>query len=188
MKKRWLAALLAVQTFAMPCFAGELPEGWFRAGSSPSSYKMELVQNEGVPAPSVVIASKEDLEIEGFGTVMQNFYPKSYLGKRVKLTAWVKAEDVADWAGVWMRVDGENRKVLAFDNMFGRHIKGTSDWTEYTIVLDVDKAASNLAYGVLLSGEGTVYIDKFNFTLVDDSVPVTGKKRVLEDGPKNTSF
>ena len=55
-----------------------------------------------------------------------------------------------------MRVDGpDSGRHLAFDNMLDRPIKGTTDWTRYAVVLDVDKTAVAIAFGVLAGGEGS---------------------------------
>jgi hypothetical protein len=43
--------------------------------------------------------------IDGFGTLMQDFRAKQYVGKRVRFSAFVKSENVEGWAGLWMRVD-----------------------------------------------------------------------------------
>ena len=93
----------------------------------------------------------------------------------MRLTAWVKSENVADWAAVWMRVDGPGGTQLAFDNMQKRPIKGTTDWTKVEIVLDCAAEAQNLAFGVLLSGAGKVWLDDVTFAVVTADVPTTGE-------------
>ncbi|MCO7223037.1 hypothetical protein [Pleionea sp. CnH1-48] len=188
MKKMLIGALIAAQIFSASCVAGQLPDGWTATGSHPEGYQMELVETEGVPAPAVMVKSKPSAPIGHFGTVMQQFVPTDYLGKRVKLTAWVKADEIKNWAGVWMRVDGENSKVLAFDNMHDRPIAQSSEWKQYSIVLDVDDDATNLAYGVLLSGKGTLYVDDFQFAVVNDTVKTTNVTRERLEAPKNTDF
>ena len=64
-----------------------------------------------------------------------------------------------------------------------RSIKGTTDWTEYEIVLDVPLNATKLAYGVLLVGTGQVWFDNIKFEVVDNSVPTTNidMESLMED-------
>jgi hypothetical protein len=126
----------------------------------------------------------------GFGTLMQSFKEDAYLGKRLRLSAFVKANDVDGWAGLWMRVDGPNgRRSTAFDNMQDRPIKGTSDWTRYEIVLDVASEATNIAFGVLLHGAGQVWIDDVKFEIVDTNVPSTGtSSQERRKAPENLDF
>lgn len=71
--------------------------------------------------------------------------------------------------------------------MEDRALRGTTDWTECVVVLDVGARASNIAFGVLLSGTGTVWIDRMKFEAVDDSVPVTSAAR-SRDEPRNLDF
>ncbi|MCA9492492.1 MAG: hypothetical protein KC621_21310 [Myxococcales bacterium] len=50
--------------------------------------------------------------------------------------------------------------MLSFDNMQERPIRGTQDWTRHEIVLDVPTGATNIAFGILVAGKGTVWIDR----------------------------
>ncbi len=71
---------------------------------------------------------------------------------------------------MWMRVDGDNpnphKRSLSFDNMQGRPIKGTVDWKKYEIILDVPQESVLIAYGVLLDGPGSVWLDNFEFEVI----------------------
>jgi len=104
--------------------------------------------------------------------------PDKYLGKRVKMTGYLKPKDVTDWAGFWFRVDQPGlQQFLSFDNMRDRPIKGTTNWKKYEIVLDVPKGASNIAFGALLSNTGQIWLDNVNFEIVDNFVSTTGQKK-----------
>jgi hypothetical protein len=67
------------------------------------------------------------------------------------------------WAALWLRVDGPDREVLAFDNLGqvppDRSLKGTNDWTQAEVVLPVAAEAVTLAFGVLLVGDGVLWAD-----------------------------
>src|SRR5262249_47555318 len=130
----------------------EVPKGWFMAGSKPSDYESTMdPANAFGGQPSVYLRSKKP-EAEGFGTLMQNFGADKYIRKRVRLSASVKSENVQNWAGLWMRVDGKQLGApLGFDNMMDRPIKGTTAWRSYEVVLDVPAEASGVAFGILLS-------------------------------------
>ena len=123
---------------------------------------------------------------------MQNCLPDKFLGKRVRMTGYIKSENVTGWAGLWMRVDQkDSNKALSFDNMQDRAVKGTTEWTKYEIVLDVPLTATNLAYGALVSGGGTIWFDSISFEEVDESVPTTGEdqqKYMPVKEPSNLSF
>jgi hypothetical protein len=93
-----------------------------------------------------------------FGTLMQSVNAQGYRGKRVRFSAMVKTQDVTDWAGLWMRVDG-TRRATAFDNMQDRPIKGTTDWARHEVILDVADDSLQISFGVLSAGKGQAWID-----------------------------
>ncbi len=166
------------------------PSGWILAGSAPADYDTgtDTKTIHGGRA-SAFMASIQGAKLKGFGTLMEQCLPGEYLGKRVRLSAWVKSEDVRDWAGVWMRVDGNSGRMLAFDNMQSRPIKGTADWKQYEVVLDVGQDAADIAFGVLLSGAGKVWMDDVSLTVVDASVPTTeAPKPKMAKAPANLAF
>ncbi|TGV02283.1 hypothetical protein [Flavivirga rizhaonensis] len=164
-------------------------KGWFLAGSNPESYEIGITKNKERNSNVAYLKSIEP-NIKGFGTIMQNFEPKKFLGKKVKLTSYIKSKSIKDWAGMWLRIDGTNRgKSLGFDNMQNRPIKGTTNWTKYEIILKVPKEAVNIAYGVLTSGTGEVLIDDFKFEIVSDNVKNTGHQGAIKlKEPTNVNF
>ena len=103
------------------------------------------------------------------------------------MSGFVKLEGVRQWAGLWMRVD-KNSSAVAFDNMEDRPIKGTSDWHRYEVVLDVPKDATDIAFGVLLAGPGSVWLNSATFETVESDVPTTGHDARRADKPTNLNF
>ena len=94
-----------------------------------------------------------------FGVATWKFPIEEARGKRVRYSGYIKTGDVSEgWAGLWWRVDGGD-KHLAFDNMQDRGPKGTTDWTEYVIELDVAEEATNINFGVLMPGSGSAWFD-----------------------------
>ena len=176
------AAVFALTLPALAAFA-DLPAGWFKAGSHPGEYDMgldESVRRDGKSSATVKSTAEKP---SGFGTLMQMSGPGEYLGKRVRMSGYVKSDKVTNWAGLWFRVDGPNNgpnpSSLAFDNMQERPIKGTTDWTRYEIVLDVPEAAQRLAFGILLAGGGQVWMDDLKF----EAVPTTVKTTAIPIAP-----
>ncbi len=93
-----------------------------------------------------------------------------------------------------MRVDGPsatngNTRYLSFDNMQDRPIKGTTDWTERSVVLDVPQGSSSINFGILLSGGGQVWVDDFAFAAVGESgKPSIKRASYINDEPTNLNF
>jgi len=167
--------------------------GWFNAGSKPKSYEMGIDKGAGQDGKNAATIKSIDKKIDGFGTLMQQCKPDKYLGKRVRMTGFVKSENVTAWAGLWLRVDQSgSQQPLSFDNMGDRPIKGTTGWAKYEIVLDVPSNASLIAYGALLDGTGQIWFDSITFEVVGDNVPTTGsvngKKSATQDEPTNLDF
>ena len=167
---------------ALILYSFTTPSGWFKAGSSPKSYYMGIDKNIGQNGKNSATIKSKEKKIKGFGTLMQDCLPDQFLGKRVRMSGYLKTENVTDWSGFWFRIDSkESNRPLGFDNMHDgkndRSIKGTTDWTKYEIVLDVPLESSNLAYGALLVGRGQIWFDNITFEVVNENVPTTGEQK-----------
>ena len=170
----------------------KLPDGWIRAGSKPYSYFMSIDKGAGKDGNNVITIKSVDKLINGFGTVMQNFLSEKYLGERIKMTGYLKTQDVDDWAGFWLRIDGRKGSgFLAFDNLkngkIDRSVRGTTNWKQYEIVLDVSEDATNIAFGALLSGTGQIWFDKIDFEIVNRKTETTGLVKESKE-PKNLNL
>lgn len=125
---------------------------------------------------------------------MQVFQADDHRGKRLRMSAWIRTEKAQ--AALWMRVDGLNDQILDFDNMENRSIKGTTDWKEYEVVLDVPKAARLICFGAIHAGKGQVWLSDFRFENVGKNVQVTslfplsrsGEKATCPKKPSNLDF
>jgi hypothetical protein len=151
-----------------------IPKPWFKNGADPAAKVCKAgidtaIEKAGTPNLTLKCDTKQD----GFVGVMQTFAANDYLGKRVRFSALVKATDVEGWAGLWMRIDDKDRPNTAFDNMQNRAITGTSDWTPYSVVLDVSEKASGVFFGTLMIGKGQVWISDLRFDVVGADVPST---------------
>jgi hypothetical protein len=167
-----------------------VPTGWYVAGSKPAEY------DSGVDARAMhdghlsAYLKAKNPEVDGFGTLMQDFQADRYAGKRLRFSAAVKSEGVQNWAGLWMRVDKVSGGTpLAFDNMQDRPIKGATDWQSYAVVLDVPQDATGVFFGVLLNGPGSVWMSDVKVDVVGTDVPTTGKTNPARPkGPINLNF
>lgn len=167
------------------------PPGWARNGAKAESYVVGVDSNEKWGGmPSAYVESLTPKVEGGFGGMMQTSSADSYIGKRVRLSGWIKTENAEEGGQLWLRVDGQERQVLQFDNMNGRSVKGTSDWQEASVVLDVPSGASALAYGFFVKGGGKMWVNGQRIEEVGTDVPSTNmmKKPVLPAVPRNLGF
>lgn len=181
---------IVVTTFLIANNNNQIPKGWFPAGSNPSGYEMSVDNSTFQNGHSSAYIKSKSPKENKFGTLMQTISAQNYLGKRLQLSGYIKSEDIEGWSGMWMRINGENRRILGFDNMLGRAIKGTTDWKKYEIVLDVPQNSKTINYGALLNGQGKVWFDNFQLEEVDKSVKVTNlmKGNKLPNKPINLDF
>jgi hypothetical protein len=167
------------------------PSGWFLAGSKPANYRTGVDKDTAYEGRQSAYLRSAVLNTDGFGTLMQSIDAANYAGKRVRLRASIKSQDVADWAGLWMRVD-KQQKAVAFDNMQRRAIKGTQPWSDYDVVLDVPADATGISFGVLLSGAGQVWLNHVTIETVGTETEVTGSSAnqsvPLSRTPANLDF
>lgn len=166
-------------------------EGWFLSGSHPYNYRMS-VDHKTVHRGkgSGLLQSAGAGSAEEFATMMQQFKADNYIGKRIRLSGFLKTKDVDGFASLWMRVDDALHDVLQFDNMMDRPITGTTEWNHYFIVLDVPHNSATISFGVILSGNGSVWADELKFEEVDEGTPTTNVDFSVDllDEPTNLSF
>ncbi len=101
--------------------------------------------------------------------------PSDFDGKMMKVTAYIKTEDVAEHAGLWMRIDPS----VGFDNMSNRPIKGTTDWKKYEVKLPLKPSqAKKIMVGGLLVGTGKMWIDHLEVTVDGKAIEKAGPKKL----------
>ncbi len=157
-----------------PATQAGLPPGWFGGSGNADAYESGIdrkVVKEGKIAAYVRMKDSKDGE---FGTLAQSFLARAYRGKRVRLSAQFKTKEVKTGTGLWMRIDGKD-KTLGFDNMADRRLSGTGDWKKLQIVLDVSDKANVITIGMLLAGDGHVWVDDFKVEVVGKDVATTAK-------------
>jgi AraC-like DNA-binding protein len=188
---RKLVSKLTLQKEEMTMKNEQLLKGWNVSGSHPFNYKMGIDRetfHKGRASGFLKSATAESKE--EFATMMQQFKAENYLGKRMKLSGFLKSKDVDGFCGLWMRVDNALHDVLQFDNMGNRPIVNDTEWNHYYIVLDVPENSAIISFGVLLSGRGKVWIDELDFEEVNIDTPTTNIDYGCDllDGPANLSF
>ena len=115
--------------------AGAFPAGW-----------------SGSPAITVVIDDKAvhggrySARIERTSASANQFttvnavIPVDFTGKTIEWRGYLKTENTSDAIAIWMREDGDTPNI-AFATTQGLGVKGTNDWKEYSITLNLLPAA-----------------------------------------------
>jgi len=108
-------------------------------------------------------------------SAINKWIPMDFAGAHIELRGFLRTQDVTGWAGLWMREDGEAGPV-AFDNMQDRAVRGSTEWTEYSIKLPLSSDARKVYFGALLAGQGKVWVD--DLQLLVDGKPVSEAPRL----------
>ncbi|WP_159403679.1 hypothetical protein [Streptomyces sp. NRRL S-646] len=165
-----------------------LPRGWYVTGARPEDYEFGVdtqVFHSG--HASAFIQSRPGAK--EFASIAQVFKADAYRGKRVRLSAMLKTRDVANWAGLWLRIDDVLHNVMEFDNTADRRsISGTQSWSRRNVVLDVPGDGATIRIGFLLNGDGRVWCDDMKFEEVGLDIPVTRNIEGVRNHPENLDF
>lgn len=169
-------------------------EGWTFTGTDVDKYSMEKDYLDSNQSDYSIRISSNLTTIDAgqdFSNLMQTFQAKSFLGKRMRFSGFIKSEDVDGWSGLWMRIDDKSYEMLGFDNMSDRPITGSTSWNHYSCVLDIPKESININIGVILAGSGKIWIDLCSFDEVNDSTPTTDIREsedTFPEEPVNLEF
>jgi hypothetical protein len=110
------------------------------------------------------------------GTLMQVSSAAAYRGKSIKMRAFLRSNEVAQRAGLWIRADDISGATVAFRNCFSPRapqsfVTRSSSWKEVEISIDIPDSAVALSYGVQMVGTGAVWIDNVSIDVVGPYVP-----------------
>jgi C-terminal processing protease CtpA/Prc len=111
--------------------------------------------------------AKLDMNTRGFGNVTTSMDASPLQGKRIRLTAFIKAEVTSGQAQMWLRIDKPDNKMGFFDNMDARPIKNPK-WKVYETIGMVDQDAKRIVFGAFLMGMGKMWVDNFKLELEEN--------------------
>lgn len=137
--------------------------GWALTGTKVDAYEVKCDSIFSECEIPILRTRAMSGEPYGMGSLTHSESAVPWRGRRIEVSAEVKAGGVDGWAGVWMRIDDANGKALAFDNMQNRPVRGTTAFNWYSVVLDVPPDAARLTLGVLLHGPGAVFVREIKF-------------------------
>ncbi len=153
-----------------------IPEGWGIGGGE--GYELALdteVAKTGRRSGRLRYTGNTKASSRGFGSVRQCIDAGKYRSQRVRYRGYLRTEKVVTGrAALWMRIEGTDDGVIAFDNMRDRRVHGTTEWKRYEVVLDVPAKAATMCFGMLLKGDGSAWVDDLKLKIVDKDVPITG--------------
>lgn len=142
------------------------PPGWQLVGY-PEGFEIRLDVDGGRGGTKCVRIHGREPEEGRWAGVGQIVEADPWQGRRLRLSAWLRAEGVKEWGGLYLRVDDRLRKPMAFGNNRRAPVDGTAGWRRYEVVLDVPPDAARVAFGVHLNGRGLLWADDFSLEIVE---------------------
>jgi hypothetical protein len=136
---------------------------------------------------SAMLESKSP-SVSAFGTLAQGVVGKSFVGKRIQFSAYIRTRNVRKQAGIWMRAEDANGRIIAFQGFVpGSYLRGTRDWTQVHVAICIPRTTVAVFYGVNLLGPGTVWIDEIRFDVLGKADPdLPGPRFVRYNPPPDT--
>jgi carboxyl-terminal processing protease len=148
------------------------PAYWFTAGKGYQGVVDSTTAQQG--SRSLRMFRREP---GAFGVAKQIIAADSFVGSFLTFTGWIKTQTVSDgYCGLWLRLDAANNKMAYLDNMNDREIIGTTPWTRYEIKTFVSPDVQYIAFGAMLTGNGTAWFDSFELrpSLAEERPPSSG--------------
>jgi hypothetical protein len=141
-----------------------IPVGWFNSFGHVSGvstdYRIRVARrSEDRAAGTCAVLEKAGPAMGQFGSLMQRCPGRRLGGRTIRIEGELRTENVAGWAGLWLRADADEQPNLFFDNMSRRPVTGTTNWARYFIDAPLPGNTDWLNYGVVLSGPGVLYAD-----------------------------
>lgn len=163
---------------------GEKPTDWGITGSNTEGYTLQTDRLRPLSGSAcAALLAIPDADTSRFGALFQAASARSFVGKRLELSGYIASHDAPAGASLWLRADAGDGTTVGFENTLPRGIRGTQDWSYQNIVMDIPPEAATLIYGAVLNGRGTLYVDDLQFTIVDESTPVTAKPVAIRARP-----
>lgn len=135
------------------------PKDWNNFGSSNYAIAIDSITTKNGNYSATIEFNEGNPDFKAWAFTI----PANYAGKKITLSGYIKTENVTDgYAGLWMRIDPS----IAFDNMNKNGVKGTTDWTNYEITLEMNpEKTKQIVIGGLLVGKGKMWLDNFNVSI-----------------------
>jgi hypothetical protein len=108
-----------------------------------------------------------------------------YRGKRVRITEYIKFDGASTDARFEVYAFGPHNTTLQSDS---QPLYSTARWQKRDTVLYVPEDSDRIAYGVVLEGQGQVWIDDVQLEIVDSQMLLASADQSVEQQPTNLDF
>ena len=134
---------------------------WWVGGGAANGYVMEANGRATDPEGATIVLRSSTDAPAGFGTTGSRLSAETLRQRRVTISGELQTRG-AGGASLWLRVDAAST-MLMLDNGSDQAIHGDADWTRRSVSLPVPPEATDIVFGVLLQGKGSVSVRKLRF-------------------------
>jgi erythromycin esterase len=152
--------------------APEALSGWQSLATPNSGFVTGVTGDQKVSGKQAAFVGRSDDDWPGefYGNLSQQISATPYHGKRVRLSAHVRA-DVQEQSGsghLWLKISAASPLAvpLSLQNSADRPIRA-QQWKEMVLEADVPKGAAVISYGLAFNGVGRVMIDNVLISTVE---------------------
>lgn len=147
--------------------------GWWNDNpthDTEKNYTMRLDEKGGRNGGPAAYLKSKVANPNSYGTIAQNASAQPYLGKRIRLSAYLKCQD-AKQGELWIVVNDKDpdKNSGANAETTGKKIQGTTGWTKIEYVLDIPKSTQMISFGISSEGPGTVWTDGFKIEVIGNA-------------------
>jgi hypothetical protein len=140
---------------------------WIIGGSHPQEYDLgeEFDHHCNVASIRSVAASTH-----GYGTLVQTVAAVAddeWSGRQIRLAAFLKAENLSGWAGLWARLSGVEVSSTRFDNMQKREER-EDGWRHCECIISLPDTPCELSFGAMIHGSGHLWITEVSLELLSE--------------------
>ena len=151
-----------------------MPDKWFTIGNHTVSVDSTQVISGKY---STIIKSGSE---EGASGAILNIIGASPKGQKVRLEGYMKLDNVKEGMANLTLSINRNGSVLAYSDLKSENIRGTRDWSKYSISAKLPNRTSQIHVGGSLSGTGSVWFDDFNIYVDGKNISTIGKENRIE--------
>jgi hypothetical protein len=153
---------------------------WGLTGADRTAYEIRGVGDNG---HSTSLTRVVQPPVAGaFGATAAMVDAAAYRGHSVRLRVQLRADSATTGGSSWLRIDG-NGAMLALENNMANAVQGTTAWTEQVTVLDVPASATQIIFGTILTGSGTIHARDISLEAFDHAAPAWRTDRVNRSSP-----
>ena len=158
-------------------FANDLDPGARRTTNSPPAGHIKTLDETVSPGAAEYLAALNGRDGRPLHSARYSRHEVAkdspLLGKRIRVSGWMKTKDVANWAGASLGIINAAGHVFASDAMTDRPIHGTTDWRQIEMVTDVPPEPCAIFFGPMLYGSGELWADGFQIDVVPSDTAIT---------------